>query len=195
MSGIVQVPQDLHIHTTYSSADHSIVPEQTVELIAAVKHARVIGISDHLEAIYPVKIDEYLNDVRSHGLKVGVEVNGHEWAGIATTVDTDYYIYHCYDTEADYKGAQKLLTLGKPVIIAHPQFLKTNLDKVPEGCFIELNNRYVWRGDWQSGYYSRVKDRFRFVVGSDAHQPNWLNQNLARYVMNELGITETLLFN
>jgi hypothetical protein len=137
MSGVIQVPQDLHIHTTFSSADHSIVPEQTIALIAAVKHARITGISDHLEAIYPVKIDEYLSEVRKHGLKVGVEVNGHEWAGIATTVNTDYYIYHCYDTGADYRGAQKLLSSGKPVIIAHPQFLNTNLDKVPEGCLLK----------------------------------------------------------
>jgi hypothetical protein len=32
------------------------------------------------------------------------------------------------------------------------------------------------------------------VISSDAHQPNWLNQTLARYVARELEIQETLLF-
>jgi hypothetical protein len=31
--------QDLHIHTTYSTSDNLVVPEQTVALVAAVKHA------------------------------------------------------------------------------------------------------------------------------------------------------------
>jgi len=35
---------------------------------------------------------------------------------------------------------------------------------------------------------------FSFVIDSDAHQPHWLNQNIARYVARELEITETLLF-
>jgi len=36
--------------------------------------------------------------------------------------------------------------------------------------------------------------RFRFVISSDAHQPHWLNQNVARYVAAELGVSETVLF-
>ena len=36
-------PQDLHIHTVYSDRDSSVVPEQTLELVARIAHARVIG--------------------------------------------------------------------------------------------------------------------------------------------------------
>jgi len=194
MSGLVQVPQDLHIHTVFSHMDHSVVPEQTVALIAEVNHAKIIGISDHLECIYPSRVDDYLDEIRKFGLHAGIEVNGGDWAGIATTIDVEYYIYHCFDNAADYRGAAKLLATGKPVIIAHPQFLGTDLEKVPEGCYIEINNRYVWQRDWKSGYYTNVKDKFNFVVGSDAHQPNWLNQNLARHVLTTLQLTETVLF-
>jgi len=51
----------------------------------------------------------------------------------------------------------------------------------------------VWQNDWRAklGPYIR---RFRFVINSDAHQPHWLNQSVARYVARELGIQETLLF-
>jgi hypothetical protein len=38
-------------------------------------------------------------------------------------------------------------------------------------------------------------DRFRFVLGSDAHQPNWLSQAVARHVAVQLGVTEHLVFN
>jgi len=40
------VAQDLHVHTVFSHGDGAIVPEQTVELVAAVGHARILGISD-----------------------------------------------------------------------------------------------------------------------------------------------------
>ncbi|MGD9211857.1 MAG: hypothetical protein PVI90_13830, partial [Desulfobacteraceae bacterium] len=88
---------------------------------------------------------------------------------------------------------EKLLTTGKPVIIAHPNALRTDLNRVPPQCIIEINNRYVWRTDWKK-YYSPYKDRFRFVIGSDAHQPNWLGQTVARYVAAQLGVEEYLIF-
>ncbi|HUV06184.1 MAG TPA: hypothetical protein VMX75_00555, partial [Spirochaetia bacterium] len=66
-------------------------------------------------------------------------------------------------------------------------------DKLPQECLIEINNRYVWRYDWRERI-NGFRSRFRFVIGSDAHQPHWLNQNIARYVASELGIEETLLF-
>lgn len=194
MAGLLQVPQDLHIHTVYSHSDRSIVPQQTIEMIADVNHAKITGISDHLECIYPSRIEEYLDEIKHYQLHAGIEVNGGDWAGIASTIKVEYYIYHCFDKPEDYRGAAKLLATGKPVIIAHPQFLGTNLNKVPEGCYIEINNRYVWQTDWKSGYYTNVKDKFNFVVGSDAHQPNWLNQNLARHVLHTLHLKETLLF-
>ena len=87
-----------------------------------------------------------------------------------------------------------LLSTGKPTIIAHPNALETNLDRVPKEAIIEINNRYIWRCDWRQEY-QRYVDRFKFVINSDAHQPHWLNQNIARFVANELGIKEHLLFN
>jgi histidinol phosphatase-like PHP family hydrolase len=71
--------------------------------------------------------------------------------------------------------------------------LETDLAKVPPECLIEINNRYAWR---DHGYrlLSAFAGRFRFVIGSDAHQPHWLNQNAARYIAGRLGITETILF-
>ena len=83
---------------------------------------------------------------------------------------------------------------GKPVIIAHPYAFNTNLDKIPHECYIEINNRYIWRFDWKS-YLSDYINDFRFILSSDAHQPNWLNQNVASYVADELGIRETLIFD
>jgi histidinol phosphatase-like PHP family hydrolase len=194
LNNIAILKQDLHIHTIYSTADKSIVPEQTIEMIAQVKHAQVVGISDHFECLYPSVIEQYSNEIRSFGLKLGTEVNGHLWVEKALEHNFDYYIYHCYNTDNDYQGAKKLLSGNKPVIIAHPYFLETDLAKVPEGCLIEINNRYVWRNDWKSGYYTQHKNKFKFVAGSDAHQPNWLSQTMAQYVMRQLEIEETILF-
>ncbi|MEW5816709.1 MAG: hypothetical protein AB1798_15115 [Spirochaetota bacterium] len=188
------VPQDLHIHTTFSSGDNAVVPEQTVELIAAVRHAQVIGISDHFEYITGEAFEGYAATLRRYQFKVGTEVNGAEWVKQAAEVKADYYVYHCRDVSADYSGAETLLSTGKPVIIAHPQVLETNLDKLPPDCYIEVNNRYVWKYDWRNGFKKFIS-RFRFVLGSDAHQPNWLNLNISRYVAKELGIPETLLFS
>jgi hypothetical protein len=188
-----QLNQDLHIHTVFSVGDGAVVAQMTVELVAAMKHACVVGISDHFESLANRCVDEYLEHVRSFGLKAGTEVDGGEWTAQACQADVDYYIYHCRDREIDYKGAEKLLSTGKPVIIAHPLALQTNFNRLPSECYVEINNRYTWRNDWQAGY-SPIVNRFRFVLGSDAHQPHWLNQNFARYVANQLGICETLIF-
>ena len=187
-----QLPQDLHVHTTFSATDGAIVPEQTLERVAAIRHARVLGISDHLEALAD-SFEDYARAVRSHGLRLGTEVNGAEWVDAAGEVSVEYYLYHCRDRGADYRGAERLLASGRPVIIAHPVILGTDLSRVPPGCLIEINNRYVWRGDWETALRPHLR-RFRFVIGSDAHQPHWLNQTLARALAARLGILETLLF-
>jgi histidinol phosphatase-like PHP family hydrolase len=185
--------QDLHVHTTWSYADGAIVREQTIELLAQVRHARVLGISDHFEHLVDMDVDAYAAAVRRAGLWVGTEVNGADWIAAALDAPVDYYVVHCYDTDADYAGLERLLATERPVIVAHPHALGTALARVPTACRIEINNRYIWRGDWRA-YYSPHVDRFRFVLSSDAHQPNWLNQTLARYVADELGIEETLVF-
>jgi histidinol phosphatase-like PHP family hydrolase len=105
----------------------------------------------------------------------------------------DYYIIHCRDHSAGYQALERLLAAGKPVILAHPNIFETNLKRVPEACLVEINNRYVWRTDWMA-YYGPFINRFKFVIGSDAHQPNWLGQSVARYAAGQLGITEHLLF-
>jgi histidinol phosphatase-like PHP family hydrolase len=185
------LPQDLHIHTTFSRHDGAVAPEQTVQLVAAVAHARVIGICDHLESVVD-DFQTYADTVCSNGLLVGTEVNGADWLAEAETVDVLYYLYHCRDRERDYRGAERLLATGKPVIIAHPLILETNLRRVPPDCLIEINNRYVWRSNWKA--LRPFAASFTFVINSDAHQPHWLNQSVARYVAGELGIQETLLF-
>jgi hypothetical protein len=185
-------PQDLHLHTTFSSGDSAVVPQQTLALIASVRHARVVGVSDHLEYV----IDDfatYERSVRGHGLRLSVEVNGAEWAARATALPVDYFVYHCRDRSEDYAGARLLLETGKPLIVAHPQILETNPDLLPDGCLIEINNRYVWQRDGEALFVA-CKGRFDFVISSDAHQPHWLNQNAARAVSERLGIRERLLF-
>jgi len=185
--------QDLHIHTTYSTSDTSVVPEQTVALVAALKHARIVGISDHFENLGDGVFDHYVMEIRQAGLKVGVEVDGHSWVAEATGCGVDYYIFHCRDKGADYRSLDRLLATGKPVIVAHPNALCTDLSRVPAACLIEINNRYVWRTDWKQ-FYGPFKDRFKFVIGSDAHQPNWLGQAAAHFAAAQLGIKEHLVF-
>lgn len=185
--------QDLHIHTTWSDGDSAVVPEMSIELVAAVRHARTIGISDHFEFIHN-RFDAYSGAVRAAGLRVGTEVNGSLWAEASLEVDCDYRIYHCWDQPADYAALDRLLASGRPLIIAHPHALGTDLARVPDDCLVEINNRYIWQGDWRT-YYSPYVGRFRFVLSSDAHQPNWLNQTIARYVAGQLGISETCLFD
>ncbi len=185
--------QDLHVHTVFSRMDGAVVPEQTVALVGWMGHARVAGISDHLEAVHK-EFPAYAAEVRRHGLKLGVEVNGASWVSTARRLPVDYFVYHCRDTTADYRGAATLLDVGRPVIVAHPMALGTDLARVPAGCLIEINNRYVWRDDWQRKL-APFRRRFSFVLGSDAHQPHWLNQNVARRVAAALGVAETLLFD
>jgi histidinol phosphatase-like PHP family hydrolase len=188
-----KVPQDLHIHTTFSSGDSSVVQEQTLELIAELDYAGITGISDHLNYISGKTFNLYEKKVRSFHFKVGVEVGGMSWIKEALRINPDYYIYHILDIKADYDGIEKLLLTGKPVIIAHPLVLGINLDTIPKECLIEINNRYIWRSDWKKILPEYVK-HFRFIIGSDAHQPNWLNQSVARHVAHQLGIRETILF-
>lgn len=185
-------PQDLHIHTVFSSRDSSVVPEQTPELVARVRHARLIGISDHFEHFAEAGYDAYVQRVRALDLLVGTEVDGAASVDHAASLAFDYYIYHCRDYTDDYRGAERLLATGRPVIIAHPNALQTNMDRVPEGCLVEINNRYIWRCDWRT-FYTPYRDRFPFVISSDAHQPNWLSQAVARRVAAELDIQEVLI--
>jgi hypothetical protein len=187
-------PQDLHIHTIFSDQDSSVVPEQTPELIARIGHARVIGISDHFEHFADRFYDEYCVRMRDLELLVGTEVDGASSVDFASSLDFDYYIYHCRDRASDYAGAERLLATGRPVIIAHPNALQTNLDRVPDACLVEINNRYIWRCDWHS-YYAPQRERFRFVISSDAHQPNWLSQSVARRAAHEMGIEEVSIID
>jgi histidinol phosphatase-like PHP family hydrolase len=185
--------QDLHIHTTYSTSDNFVLPEQTVALVASIKHANIVGISDHFECLINGDFEKYSREVRQAGLKVGVEIDGHPWVDEATNYNIDYYIVHCRDRGADYRSLDKLIATGKPVIIAHPNIFSTDLSRVPSDCLIEINNRYVWRTDWKQ-FYGQFTNRFRFVIGSDAHQPNWLSQSVAQYAAMQLGVKELLVF-
>ncbi len=185
--------QDLHIHTTYSTSDDAVVPEQTVALVAVVRHAAVAGISDHFECLVNGDFANYEEEIRRCGLHVGVEVDGHPWVDEATRYAVDYYIFHCRDRHADYRSLDKLLATGKPVIIAHPNVLGTNLNRVPSECLVEINNRYIWRSDWKQ-YYGPFNNQFKFVIGSDAHQPNCLSQAVAHCAAVQLGIEEHLVF-
>jgi histidinol phosphatase-like PHP family hydrolase len=185
--------QDLHIHTTYSTGDSAIVPEQTVAFVAAVQHAQTVGISDHFEYLLDGVFEVYTKEIRAAGLKLGAEVDGHRWAAEAAGYDLDYYIVHCRDEDADYHCLERLLATGRPVIVAHPNAFGTDLNRVSPECRVEINNRYVWRTDWQR-YYGPFKDRFDFVFSSDAHQPNCLGQAVAQYAAARLGIREHLVF-
>jgi histidinol phosphatase-like PHP family hydrolase len=185
-------PQDLHFHTVFSATDSSVVPEQTLDLIASVRHARVLGCADHLDSLLPV-FDAYARAVRAHGMHVGTEVGGANEVPPAVELPFEYYVYHCSDTEEDYRGAEALMATGKPLIIAHPQIFQTNPDRLPSGCLIEINNRYSWQRDGEP-LFRACMGRFEFVISSDAHQPLWLNQNVARSIAERLGITEKLVF-
>ena len=187
------IKQDLHIHTVYSTGDSSVVPEQTVELIAKVGHAEIIGISDHLDYLDDAGFEEYKEKVRFFGLKLGCEVDGAEWADRALELPTAYYIYHCRDEEKEYKGIERLLSRNVPVIAAHPMMMGTKIGKLPQEVYVEINNRYVWRRDWKTFYSPHARTR-QFIFGSDAHQPNWLNQTMVRFAGEQLGIEETLLW-
>lgn len=189
----MQLKQDLHMHTIFSTGDGAIIPQQTVELIAAIKHAEIIGISDHFDYLAGPVFTSYQQAVQKHGFVLGTEIDGHSWINEALQYPFEYYVYHCYNTAADYKGAEKLLATGKPLIIAHPQALDTDLKKVPSQALIEINNRYIFRFDWRS-YYAPFLKQFRFILSSDAHQPHWLNHVVAEYVARELGVENTIIF-
>jgi hypothetical protein len=87
----------------------------------------------------------------------------------------------------------RLLATRRPVITTHPNALATNLDRVSAECYVEINNRYIWRCDWHA-FYGPYCGRFRLIISSDAHQPNRLGQSVARCAAAELGIEEQLLF-
>ncbi len=190
---IRQCKQDLHIHTVFSTGDGAVSREQTVELVAKVNHARITGISDHFEYLEGVNYAKYRQAVTGFGFKLGTEVDGYKWIDSALKHDFDYYIYHCRDYVKDYKGLEKLMSANKPVIIAHPYAMGTNLDKVPEYSIVEINNRYIVRYDWRT-FFTGYLNKFRFVLSSDAHQPDGLNQDVSRFVASELGIHEEILF-
>ena len=187
------LPQDLHIHTTYSSGDRAVVPGQTMELIASMKHAEVTGISDHVEYLTGSAFDAYSSEAKSRGFRLGAEINNVEDVDFALSLPLEYRVFHCYDEDICYEAAGKMVESGQPLIIAHPMAVGTDLSRIPEGCYVEINNRYIWRGDWKT-FFAPWAEHFDFVFSSDAHQPHWLNQNVARYVGKELGIQETLLF-
>lgn len=187
------LPQDLHIHTAYSTGDPVIVKEQTIDLIKQVRHASIIGISDHFEYLTDgATFSRYEREVRSAGFRLGIEVSGYALVQDAVRTNCDYFVYHC-SAEEDYPALDPLLATGKPVIIAHPLIMGTDPDRIPHECYIEVNNRYIWKSNWREGLRKYLHD-YKFVISSDAHQPNWLNQNVARYVCRELGIRETIIF-
>ncbi len=187
------IPQDLHIHTVYSIADSAVTAEQTMSLIARFRHAEIIGISDHFECLIGPAFNRYATEAAVHGFFLGCEVSGFEWAGKAADHPLDYYIYHCRDDDRAYEGLRILCATGRPVIVAHPMMMGTDLNRVPRECLIEINNRYVWRNDFEA-FYTPFIEAFRFMFSSDAHQPHWLNQHIARKVGRILGVREQILF-
>ncbi len=194
MISIQKLPQDLHIHTIFSTNDSQVVPAQTIETVAFVAHAEIIGICDHFEHFVPHRYQEYYVAVKSFNFLVGTEVNGHASVPLAVEYEFDYYIYHCWGhVNEDYEALKVLMSAGKPVIVAHPYATDTDLNRLPENCLVEINNRYISRFDWRILIAPYI-NKFRWVIGSDAHQPHWLNQNYARQVAREMGIKETILF-
>lgn len=163
-------------------------------MVAFVKHAKITGISDHFEMFMPKLWEEYRTEVRKYGFLLGTEINGNESVDAALKFEFDYFVYHCWGHEPkDYKALENLQKSGKPVIVAHPYATGTDLHKIPEGSIVEINNRYVWRYDW-SNFLGPFVNKFRWVLSSDAHQPNWLNHQVAKRVAEELKIRETILF-
>ncbi|MBN1866732.1 hypothetical protein JW916_05525 [Candidatus Sumerlaeota bacterium] len=189
------VSQDLHIHTIFSHSDTAVAPEQTIDLVAKLGHARVTGISDHLDCLMEGgDLEGYMGAVRAAGFRLGTELPNSGWVDAALDLPFEYFIYHCRDRgPEEYRGFERLVESGKPAIIAHPLSLGTDLGRLPPDCLVEINNRYVWRNDWRRRFAPYV-ERFRWVLSSDGHQPNWLNQTVAYYVASELGVRETLLF-
>lgn len=188
-----RLKQDLHIHTVFSTGDGAVAPQQTIEFIDELDHAEIRGISDHFEYLTGNIFEIYREKVHRHQFWCGCEVNDSADAAEAVHYPYDYYIYHCRDRESEYRGAELLLHTGKPLILSHPMAMGADLSRVPTGCILEINNRYIWKGDYIAYFTPHLK-RFRFTIGSDAHQPNSLNQLVARHAAEKLGIEETLLF-
>jgi len=70
------IPQDLHIHTTFSTGDSAVVKEQTVQLIKQVHHANIIGISDHYEYLLDdVTFDQYRREMRAANFRLGTDLD------------------------------------------------------------------------------------------------------------------------
>jgi histidinol phosphatase-like PHP family hydrolase len=163
-------------------------------MVAFAKHSKIIGISDHFEMFMPGRWMDYKSEVQKYGFLLGTEINGHQSVGEALKYDFEYYVYHCWGHEPnDYVALLTLQKSGKPVVVAHPYATGTDLNKISEGSIVEINNRYVWRYNWREFLVPFV-NKFRWVLSSDAHQPNWLNQQIAVKVAEELKIKETILF-
>lgn len=189
-----RLKQDLHIHTIFSQDDSSVIKEQTLEMISFANHAEIVGISDHFEMFMPEMYEEYCDKLREFNFHIGTEVNGHASVDMAMEYDFEYYIYHCWGhVDKDYQGLEKLQSSGKPIIVAHPYAIGTDLGKIPQNSIVEINNRYIWRFNWKKLLLPYIS-KFNWIFSSDAHQPNWLNQQIARNVGKELKIQETILF-
>jgi hypothetical protein len=83
-------PQDLHVHTTFSKWDSAVVPQQTPELVARVRHARVLGISDHFEHLADQDYASYVDRIRALDMLVGTEVDGAGSVDFAASLTFDY---------------------------------------------------------------------------------------------------------
>ena len=84
----VLLPQDLHIHTTFSVRDDSVAPQQTIELIDQFCYAEKMGISDHFEHFSDP--ESYIQSVKALGFFAGTEVSESAGFDDAATVDFDY---------------------------------------------------------------------------------------------------------
>jgi histidinol phosphatase-like PHP family hydrolase len=101
-------------------------------------------------------------------------------------------------------GRRPLAQLSNPSypqdLHIHAVFSQHDSSVVPEQT-PELVTRIRQRGSSASAttsptrpttvaFYGPHRERFRFVIGSDAHQPIWLSQSVARRAATELGIQE-----
>lgn len=51
-----------------------------MSLVARIKHAGTVGISDHLENLTDGRFEHYRKEIRTEGLKLGTEVDEYYWA-------------------------------------------------------------------------------------------------------------------
>lgn len=61
---------------------------------------------------------------------VGISDHFESLADAAAGLPFDYFIYHCFDRDNDYRGLERLLASGWPVIVAHPHMLSTRLERL-----------------------------------------------------------------